>query len=84
MLLFILDIVVSVGLSVANNIHFGEMKRGWCVSDVSTVNALCSYFPILRQTGGQIWKFFSLKPSSTQGELSLKISAHLVWSFQRS
>ena len=75
MLLFILGIIVSVTLSVASNIHFGEKERGWCISDVSTVHALV-FFSILGRTVGRIWKFYSLKPFAPQGESSLKISAH--------
>ena len=42
MLLFSLDVVVSIELSVACNIHIAleRMKRGRRFSDVSTVHAL--------------------------------------------
>ena len=39
-IVYILGVIVSVALSLASNIHFGEKERGWCVSDVRTVHAL--------------------------------------------
>ena len=80
MLLFSLDVAVSVALSLACNIHIGEKERDWYVSDVSTVHALVSF--------NFFWSnpkvFFSLKPFAPQGESFLKISTHKVQSFQRS
>ena len=57
MLLFSLGVDVSVGLSVACNIHIGENERGRCVSDVSTVYALV-FFSIFRQKVSQITPLF--------------------------
>ena len=83
-IIYILGVIVSVALSVASNIHFGEKERGWCVSDVSTVRVHALVFSNFRVNGWLNPEIFSLKPSVPQGESSLKISAHQFQPFQRS
>ena len=48
---YILGVIVSVVLSLASNIHFGEKERGWCVSDVSTVRVHALVFFNFRANG---------------------------------
>ena len=74
-IIYILGVIVSVELSVASNIHFGEKERGWCVSEVSTAHALVFFFNF-RANGWSNPEIFSLKPSAPQGESSLISSAH--------
>ena len=83
-IVYILGVIVSVALSLASNIHFGEKERGWCVSDVSTVRVHALVFSNFRVNGWLNPEIFSLKPSVPQGESSLKISAHQFQPFQRS
>ena len=72
MLLFSLEVVVSV-----DRVRFiVERMKGQLVSDFNTVHTLDFYFFLL--TVRLIRMFFSLKPSTSQGESSLKISAHQV------
>ena len=52
-IVYILGVIVSVALSLASNIHFGEKERGWCVSDVSTVHVhALVFFSILGRMVG--------------------------------
>ena len=62
-IVYILGVIVSVALSLASNIHFGEKERGWCVSDVSTVHTLV-FFSNFRANDWSNPEIFSLKPSA--------------------
>ena len=65
-IVYILGVIVSVALSLASNIHFGEKERGWCVSDVSTVHTLV-FSSNFKRMVGQIQRFLALNHLHPKG-----------------